>query len=222
MSVTALHLTTSGSFGSSSFNTASISPTAGKIVLIAVGSDNGGGPTPNIPTISGCNITWTLIATRLDTGTNFRRISLFRGFASNPSIGELTLDFAGQTQGDGCNWSVAEFGNVDNSGTNGSVAIVQSAVSSGNGVTSLTVTLGAFSDTDNATFGAIFKNGTETISAGSGFTQLGQNNVRGSIQSQWRVDNDTTCNWTWGTSHVVCGVAVELKEKIYPVLGGMI
>lgn len=220
MSITATQLTTGGAASGTSFTTASISPTPGRLILVSVGSDRGAG-LPNTPTISGCNMTWTLILSRADSGSA-RRESLFRGLSTNPSSGALTIDFAGQDQGNGGNWSVTEFHNIDLSGTNGSAAIVQSASNTANTATSLTVTLGAFSNVNNATFGSIFKNGNETINGGSGFTVLGQNNAVRSIQAQWKASNDTTCEWTWSTGHVVIGIAVELKEKTYDVLGGMI
>ena len=75
----------------------------------------------------------------------------------------------------------------------------------------LTATLGAFSSANNATYGTIFNNANFAITEGTDFTELGEDNTLRSIQSEFRVDNDTTVNWTWGSNAVTMGIGIELK-----------
>ena len=209
--VTGTTLTTSSSgAGGSSFNTASISPTANSLVLVATRSNVG--TTPNIPTITGASMTWVEITNTLFSSDN-GQISLFRSLSSSPGSGALTIDFAGQSQ-DQIHWQISEFANVDRSGTNGSGAIVQSTTTTASSVTTITATLSAFSSVNNATYGCIGANNTKVFTAGSGFTELGQNNDNSrSIEAEWKNSNDTSVDWTVGANADNFGaIAIEIKN----------
>jgi hypothetical protein len=212
MPVTATHLTTSGSDSSlSSYATASISPTANRLVLLAVTSNFTA--TPNQPTVSGAGLTWVVVATKLDSDPS-RRVTVFRALSASPSSGVLTIDFAGQGQSR-CSWSVSEFANVDRTGTNGSNAIVQSASNTNQGTTAsgITVTLGAFGNANNATYGAVRTGSPLAITPGSGFTELGEfDGSATTIETEWKNSNDTSVDWSWASSSpVVIAIAVEIK-----------
>lgn len=211
MAVIATQLLTSGSaVDGTSYTTASVAPSAHKLILLGVGSDAGAG-TADQPTVSGGGVTWTLVNTAT---TGVRRATIWRALSeTTPTPGTITITFANSQLN--CNWSITEFLNVDETGTNGANAVVQSAPNTGSGVTSLTVTLGAFGSVDNATFGVIQKNGVEAVSPGSGFTELGESNVETTIEAEFKSTNDTSVDWTWATNHVVCGVAVEIKYALY-------
>lgn len=189
-----------------SYNTASISPSAGKVVLVAVGNMRVG--TVTTPTLSGASTTWTQVAT--DNQDNFTRCTLFRGVAAG--TGALTIDFAGNTQLR-CAWSIVELSSVDTGGTNGANAIVQSATDNTENTT-LTVTLGAFSSLSNATFGAVVVNASSPdITAGSGFTQIAETAVETiGIQTQYKLTNDTSVDWTHNESNDIVGIAAEIKS----------
>ena len=206
--VEATQLNTAGTGSSgSSFNTASINFPAQRFILAAVGSDNGGG-TARTTTLSGASLTWTEV-TNVTPGTG-RRITLFRAVTAGATSGAITVTHSG-TASDGTNWSFTSFKNVDMTGTNGSNGVVQTATNTGSMVMSLTATLGAFTSADNATYGSIFINANFSITEGTGFTELGEDNTLRSIESEFRVDNDTTVNWTWGSNAVAMGIGVELK-----------
>ena len=98
-------LTTGGSNSdASSYETASISPSANRVVLVCVASnDSSGGP--DTPTVSGADMTWTQVATEVYTAS-LRRVTIFRGVDSTPSSGALTISF-GSTQND-CHWTVIQ------------------------------------------------------------------------------------------------------------------
>lgn len=218
MAVSASNLATTGSStDANSYATASITPGADKLVLAWVYSI--AATTPNTPTASGNSLTWVEIDNQLDKDS-LRRLTLFRAMGSSPSSGAVTFDFGGQTQ-TGCGWSIIEYTGMDTSGTNGSGAIVQSAKNlTASTATSLTVTLGAFSSTNNATAGGFgFPLNTAGLpTAGSGFTRTGQRNQATpnlSIGSEFRSDNDTTVDMASAAASVPwAGIAVEIKEAV--------
>src|SRR5687768_12328361 len=81
-----------------SYTTASLTPTANRLILLTVVSSFGTSGTnqPNNPTVTGCGLTWVNIGFNWHSGRN--KISLFRAMGSAPSSGALTIDFGGQTQ----------------------------------------------------------------------------------------------------------------------------
>lgn len=218
------HLSTDGSAtGAASYETASISPVANKLVLVAVSSVRV--PGSAAPTVSGCNMTWTQVRTQLSEDGN-RRVTVLRGVSASPTPGTLTIDFGGQGQLR-CGWSINQFTNTDIGGTNGADAIVQSAgakhANDDVARTNLIVTLGAFSNVDNATYGAIRTIFNAGPTVGSGFAELGlKANYGGndSIQTEFKDTNDTSVDWTWpSTLSKASAIAIELKYKLQPVSG---
>lgn len=215
MPVEATHLTTSGStVDATSYNTASIAPSANKLVLLAVCSV-GATPQP-APTVTGAGMTWTQVRQKQDGINGSRQITLFRALSASPGSGALTIDFGADTQGR-CAWTVVEFGGVDTSGTNGANAVVQSADTYNIDDSPFQVTLGAFGHGSNATFGAFapMASTVATITSGTGFTELGEYNPGTeliAIQSQWKNSNDTSVDWTFtSNTDVHLGIAAEIK-----------
>ena len=213
MPVEATHLTTDGSTAdATSYNTASISPSPNKLVLMAVCSTGA----INVCSATGAGMTWTVVRQKQDTINASRQITLFRALSGSPSSGAVTIDFAGETQGR-CAWTIVEFGNVDFGGTNGANAVVQSADTYNVDDSPFSVTLAAFSDPNNATFGAFapMANNVTVITSGTGFTELGEYNPGTelvAIQSQWKNSNDTSVDWTFtSNTDVHLGVAAEIK-----------
>lgn len=209
MAVTATALTTSQGTSATSFNTASISPSSNKLVVLTVGNKFAG--VPNTPTATGNSLTWTQIATRRSSSDTSLRITMFRAMGASPSSGAITIDFAGQTQAN-CEWSATEFGNVKTSGTNGADAVVQEADNDASGTaTGITVTLGAFANANNATHGVVITNTSLGITAGSGFTELGNSASNQTIESEWKNSSDTSVDWSWASSsNAVDAMAIEI------------
>ena len=211
--VTAAHITAGGAAnsGQSSFTTASITPAENKLYLLVVESWLNSGSV-NEPTVTGAGLTWVKVNGTLD-GTN-QRITLFRAMGTG-SAGALTIDHAGQVQ-ILCQWHLAEFSSVITTGTNGSDAVVQSAVNNDSGTdTSITVTLSAFSNVNNATYGGMFHEVGITITEGSGFTALSTNSVAHSALSEFKDSNDTSVDWTWSsTASKKVAVAVEIAAFV--------
>lgn len=196
-----------------SYATASVTPTANRLVLIAVmGSTLGSSAAP---TLSGNGLTYVEVASQ-HLGDAGNRLSVFRAMGASPSAGAITIDFAGVTQLR-CHWSVVEFSDVDTGGSNGADGVRQSATAVGANVSSLEVTLAAFGNSANATYGAFGWNEL-TISAfvGAGFTQLhwiGPAEQPRYIFTEWRADNDTSVDMSWNALvDNSAGIALELKS----------
>lgn len=217
--VTENALTTAGdTTDGTTYTTASITPAANALVLVntTIIDSVGAGTVA----LSGNGLTYVEIGNRTQAAT--RRHQLFRAMGSAPTAGAVTLSITGNS---GTNefalWSIVEFGNVDTTGTNGSGAIVQTPVgNSGAALTSLTVTLAAFSDVNNATYGSFRINTTDTFVVGTGFTKLASANINDSVEgnqtmmTEWRVDNDTTVDASWTASVGANGWAAEIRAQV--------
>lgn len=213
MAVVATHLTTDSSGTSaSSYATASISPTTNRLVLVAVRANNAGSITT--PTLSGAGMTWVEVD-HIEFASGQANVTLFRSLSASPGSGALTIDFGAATIQQ-CHWSIVEFSGINTSGTNGSGAIVQNATNFNDGGTStgITVTLAAFGNVNNATFGAVGYSNTAAITEGSGFTELAENNANSrTIETEFRNDNDTSVDWSWASATPFVGaIAVEIAD----------
>lgn len=219
MAIAATTVLTAGSnVDAPSYATASVSLVSTDLILLWVYSI--ASSAPNVPTVTGAGLSWVQIDSQLDSGS-LRRITLFRAMGTAVT-GTCAIDFALQTQ-TGCAWSFVEYSGIDTSGTDGSGAIVQSAkgASAGN-ATSLTVTLAAFSNANNATVGGfgIPLNTAGLPAVGSGFTATGQVNQSTpnlSLGSEFNSGNDATVDMNSSASSVPwVGIAVEIKDGSTP------
>ena len=219
LAITQTTLTTAAnddSTDATSYSTGSFTPSANKLVIMAVQSSKL--TLPDIPTVTGNNLTWVSIATISVTDTI--RLTLFRAMGSAPSAGAATIDFAGNTQ-TSCAWSITEFTNTDQTGTNGSGAIVQSATNTATGApisSPFIVTLSAFANPLNATYVAAAGDiDTSGLNADTGWTQIqnfgpAASPTRGG-SSSWKNSSDTTAEVAvGGTVANVAGIAIEIKS----------
>lgn len=215
--MTASNLTTGTSTTDGTvYTTASISPSAYDLVLCHITLQRADSAAPSTPTVTGNGITYDLIdRVDYDIATTSRNTTfLFRGMSASPSSGAITIT-CGETT-DQAIWAIDKVTGADTSGTNGSGAIVQSATNvettgSGN---SLTVTLGAFSSTDNATYGAFADDGADDYTEGSGFTKLGYAQITSDLvsQTEWKSTNDTSVDISFNVNDLVGGIAIEIKK----------
>jgi hypothetical protein len=138
---------------------------------------------------------------------------------ASPSTGAVTFDFAGQTQQIG-GWSIAEFAGVATSGTNGSGAVRQAVTNQANTVDNLTVTLSAFGDPSNATYGAFAQTNLTAFAVGTGFTQIHEENAgtKPMLKTEWKNSNDTTVDAsTTGTNGDWGGIGIEISIPIVTI-----
>lgn len=194
-----------------SYATASTTPSSGKLILCAVASSKAS--TPDLPTVSGCGLTWVQVATVLfDTvGTPTKRVTLFRALGT-PSTGAITASFGGVQQ-TGCNIFVSEIGPVDPGGSNGADAVVQSATNAVDSATSLTVTLSAFGNSSNGAYGCEFTNLGTNSTVGSGFSLIargGYSTPSHTGNTEFKSSEDTSVDWTFSSGNAGA-IAIEVK-----------
>ena len=186
--------------------TASISPSAGKLYILAVqGKATSPGPTP---TVTGCGMTWVLIRS---VDTNNRRVSVFRAMkASGVTPGTLTISFSSSV--DNASFHLSEWSSVDTTGTDGSGAIVQNGGDSGTTNTTGTANLAAFGSGSNAAYAVFGHNSAENATPESGYTELGDTFLGDTgMISEWKVGQDLTINATWASSTNWRSVSLEIK-----------
>lgn len=223
MAISASNITTgSDVVAGSSTTTASVSPASNNLILLTVTQRTGITANPNQPTATGNGLTWVVVNSVVfdTTSSSRRRVTVLRAMGASPSSGAITIDCGGQTQ-TGIDWSVDQFSGVDTTGTNGSGAIVQSATNfdaSGTAST-LSVTLAAFSSTNNATFGGWGQGNpaSTTATAGSGFTLLGDETTDVTdckLTTEWKSTNDTGVDISYSQAGEIGGVAIEIKATV--------
>lgn len=201
-------LSTSGSSAhATGYTTGAFTPAADSLVLCLVQSTSGSAsPTPATP-IPTSGLSWTQIDTLLDSSST-HRTSLFYALAgSSPPTGDfISIGFGGQTQFYGF-WSVIEITGVAQSGT-----IVQSATNTASTANGLTVTLSSFAKSDNLAIGAFGLPNYRTLTAGSGFTKVGNFGLSGTgtVLTEYK-PNDTTVDMTSSAPATITGIAVEVK-----------
>lgn len=201
-----------------SYETGSITPTANRLILAAVGHSRAGSGANEVPTLTGNGLTWVEVGTVQSADASAgRRVTVFRAMGASPSAGVVTIDFAGATQGR-CAWSIVEFSDVDTGGTNGSAAVVQFQTASATTGTAGTADFtAAFGDAvNNATYSAITTAGgtANPITEEAGFTELhdlqpGTEAQR--LETMWRLGEDQTPAPTWTDSLHWAQLVVEIK-----------
>lgn len=207
MALNGTHLTQGGDTNAalaSIIVTASVSPTADALIVITIGES----VNQTRPTVTGNGITYTFVG-GIETG--LRRHHVFRGLAASPTTGVITLDY-GAGQPNALAWTVDEITGVNTGGTNGSAAIRQVTTNSGSGVTG-SVTLAAFDNAANGTFGAFHSDVLTTSTPGTGFTELSDVNVDDpphTLAVNWRNDNDTVVDNTWALTGAWRALAFEI------------
>ena len=197
----------------STFTTASITPAANALVTVAVLTHQSSSAAPN-PTLTGGGMaSWTVVASvAYDGATPLDRLTIYRAMSSAPGSGPITITTSVTVSN--CQWIVSQWSGVDQSGTNGSGAIVQTASASGAAVTTLTAALASFASGNDVAYGAFgVANATAVVTAGSGFTTIdqqpsGEGSV-GDLFAEWAV-NTPAVNATW-PSKPAGALGVEIK-----------
>lgn len=141
--------TSNSAVGATSFTTASVTPTNGRVLTAWCATVIVAG-TPNTPTATGTNGfsgTWTEIANVVQDQI---KITLFRSVAASGVAGTITFDLAGQTNL-GAAMGIEEWVDV------ATTLNVQSGTSAADGATSVTLSpaLSAFASTLNGTYAVV-------------------------------------------------------------------
>lgn len=214
MPIAGTELTTNGTTSpSTSVATASITPTANRLVLAEVRASSGGGTAPPAPTLTGNGLTWVQIATRTytDGATETHRITRFRAMGASPTTGAVTIAHS-TAPNSTMAWSIREYSGVDTSGSNGSGAVVQTVTNGGTG-TAASVTLAAFGSGTNGVDIAVGTFAGTSLTPEAGYTGYTQASHFGNLlRAAWDDVADTSPSMTIGSSTVWAAIATEIKE----------
>lgn len=203
-----INLTTSGSnTDATSYTTASVTATSGRLVLIWVYSISASAP--NDATVTGSGLSGlTKIGSQIDQAST-RKMTLYKAYGTG-SANTIGIAFSSQTQ-TGCTWSVVEFPNATD--------IVQYDLqATAANATSLTSTLGAFTDTNNITVGGFgYPLNNNNGSTGDYFIDIGeriQATPNMGIFTEWAPDNrtDVTVDISASSTSIV-GISAELTSN---------
>jgi hypothetical protein len=206
---------------SSSYATASISPTADRLVLAFINTVRFDVDVSDVPTLSGAGMTWVLVTSQAyeNAGTDRARVTIFRALDASPGSGALTFQYANTHLR--ASWGIIEFSGVDTGGADGADAIVQvvqdEKLPGASDADLPFLTLAPFEDFANATFGVIGVGFPDvSVTVGEGFAEtnnlaVGGNGTR--IQSQFRPTNHAGVDWTLGALGTESGFfALEIRN----------
>jgi hypothetical protein len=148
----------------SSYTTASVTPAANVLHLLAVSTGNTTGAI-TAPTVTGNGLTWTAIG---DIQSTNHRTTLFRASGVSPSTGAITIDYAGVVQGN-CSWRLMAVPYA-----NTTTPVVQSNTGTGTGSTTASLALPGAVTAGNLVVAAYNQNtSTVAVGAGTGFKLIG-------------------------------------------------
>lgn len=204
MAVTVTNKTSGGQFAAStSISTASISPGAGTILIVAVASRKV--PSASQPTVSGLSLTWNHVAGQ-DWATS-RRLDVFWALVG-PSPGSGALTFQWDTAHDAA-WVVDQIAEADADGP------VQSATNTATDVT-VAAALGTLRDSQSLVWAAFASTASSyTWSPEGGATESAEGSQSLiSVAAHYKT-NDATVTGTVSTSSAVAAVAVEFGISAY-------
>lgn len=197
-----------------SYTTASITPTAGAVIFCGVLTTVGSG-TAGTVTLTHGSITFNTLTSTTFNGTGWR-ISLVQGVVNgSPSAGAITITPSAATQ-TGVMWVVQQWTGVDTA-----TPVPSSNYKTGSGTSTgpSTTALSAFGSSANAVvaFVAASSPGSDTYTAGTGFTLLGNPSAMATptarIVGEYQLANDTTPDMTISVSRAWGMVAAEVKDS---------
>lgn len=195
------------------YTTGTVTATANRLVLLNLSIQHGS-TVGTVSSVTGGGLTWVEVNTQgMNTvASPVKRVTVFRALGDSPSSGVLTVTLSKEHTN--CQWAITEYTNIDTGGENGANAIVQSVASGvDDQTTSWSITLAAFADSANATFGGFTTSGAGTITAGSGFARLGTTTF-----VEWKKENDTSVDFTFATSNAeLGGIAIEIRNASAPL-----
>lgn len=196
-----------------SYATASWTPTAARLALLAISSASGTDAV--VPSsVSGNGLTWDQVQTAQRADLQ-RRVTIYRAWVSSVTAGAITITFGASQQG--CLAQLSLWNGVAGAADNGASAIVQAVALDWASTNNPSITLAAFADAGNGTYGALSHGATP--SAGSGFTSLfvgTHASPTNNMITEGRADNATSVDVSAGSGQG-CGVALEIAAFVASV-----
>lgn len=200
--------------------TASVSPVANRLLLLAVHVTNSNSVTPaNLVSVTGNSLTWVRANSIVTDATGMvrGRVFIYRALGAVPSSGVITMT-AAEAGTSRFSWVLTQFANADTSGTDGSGAIVQQWGASGTSNTPTVTLQSAFGSPANATFGACGHGDLSgaTFVPSAGYTEIAESGSTSTPQAfcavQFRPDNDTIVDGTLTDGSLGWGILpIEIK-----------
>ena len=145
-----------------------------------------------------------------------KRMTIYRATSVTPGSGPITISFSATVSN--AQWIVSQFSGVDQSGSDGSGAIVQTAVSAEDAASGLSPQLAAFADANDVSYGVFgVASSTPAVSAGAGFqpvVEVPSGETPADLFAEWTTD-DPTVNATWSALNGA-GLAVEIQAGAVP------
>lgn len=215
MAITANPLTSgSSAVNASSYDTASIAPTANRLIRIAV--INAGSNPIVTPTVAGCGLTWIQLTTQVFYSDGPRITYFYALTGPSPSSGPLTISVPspGSTS---CFWDVVEFINGDGVGVYNSDSCINCIG------TGLTLTLAAFSNptycATDCIFAAYGGHHPPAPTVEVGFTEIYSSGIVETKQliTAWKSGEDNSIllfNSDGSENQSYAGIAVEILSNI--------
>jgi hypothetical protein len=199
--------------------TPSITPAANALVTVAVLAHNTGSAAPSPKVTGGGMTTWTQVKTlAFDNNlTPHKRMSVFRALSASPGSGPVKITFT--TPQANCQWAVEQWQGVVTTGPNGTDAVVQSATARGENVAGRTITLTAFADPGNVSFGVFgMARSTAGVTPGAGFIETTEQpsgeTPLSDLQTEWSAgDNTINANWPNANGGAV---GLEIRAGVPP------
>jgi len=220
------NLTGGGTSAAQSANTASISPSANRLILVTVHAYiSTGSAQPGTPTVTGNGITYALVGSQDvdNSGTDRATIFVFRGMAAAPSAGAVTISFAPATM-TRIQWSIDQSdANVDTSGTNGSGAIVQTTgVTTASGATSASVNYPSAMTSGNSGYSGWGHQVQEAKTPRAGWTELADVTTvtLAAVETQYIAGTDTAGSVSWASGSRGGGIIVEIAAATSAAITG--
>lgn len=214
---TVTNLTSGAGSAATSFATASVSPTGNRLILVSVHAYiSTGSVQPATPTVTGNGITYTLVqAQDVDTsGVDRATEWLFRGLATSPTSGAITISFGAVTM-TRCAWSVDQSdSDIDLSGVNGAGAIAQKVGATSAGATSLSVSYSPAMRSDSAGYSVWGHQVQEVKTPRTSWTELSDvtSVTLATMETQFFSGTDTAASASWTTSSRAGGIGIEIKK----------
>jgi hypothetical protein len=218
VAITAANKIAATGLSGTSFVTASLTPTNGRLYLATVFSY--AAATPNIPTVTGGGgLTWVQVTTTI-SGGGLERVTLFRALKTTGlTSGTITASFGAQSQTSGA-IIIDEVTTVNQTGTDGSVAVRQSNTAIGTGTTGTVTLPSAFNDaTNNAVYATWRHLSAEVASPKAGWTELSDVGTVAGLETEYMVGQDLTATASWASNVAWEGIAVEIVRAPLTITG---
>jgi hypothetical protein len=195
------------------FQTASIAPAAGKVLIVGIEIDPGGTTGPDGITVTGCGLTWDFID-RSPGGSSTRSAMFFRAASGTaPGSGALTITCPSTVLSNGIMWFVVQYDGVA-TGNNGADGILQSVIAQKSAQTAPSLTLPNPVTAGNETLAIIGCASGTAITPAAGCTQLDYQSITAPIQGallEYANPPQQTMGATFAASANAFMIALELQ-----------